>query len=101
MMDEKAEDGLEQAYADPVKHHRTLRLRQQAWLVVVILQDSGMRPDEVFPMRIESIYWDQNRIWVPVGKTDNATRFVPISERMKTCCGLSADLEAVMSSEPV
>jgi integrase len=51
---------------------------------VVILQDSGMRPDEVFPMRIENIYWDQNRIWVPEGKTDNATRFVPMSDRMKT-----------------
>ena len=44
----------------------------------------SMRPDEVFPMRIENIYWDQNRIWVPEGKTDNATRFVPMSDRMKT-----------------
>ena len=34
-------------------------------------------------MRIENIYWDQNRIWVPEGKTDNATRFVPMSDRMK------------------
>ena len=84
MIDERAEDELEQAYLDPVKHRRIKRLRQQAWLVVVILQDSGMRPDEVFPMRIENIYWDQNRIWVPEGKTDNATRFVPMSDRMKT-----------------
>lgn len=84
MMDEQAEDGLEQAYSDPVEHRRIKRLRQQAWLVVVILQDSGMRPDEVFPMRIENIHWDQNRIWVPEGKTDNATRFVPMSDRMKT-----------------
>jgi integrase len=84
MMDEQAEDGLELAYKDPIKHRRIKRLRQQAWLVVVILQDSGMRPDEVFPMRIENIYWDQNRIWVPEGKTDNATRFVPMSDRMKT-----------------
>jgi len=38
-------------YADPIKHRRIKRLRQQAWLVVVILQVSGMRPDEVFPMR--------------------------------------------------
>jgi hypothetical protein len=36
------------------------RLRQQAWLFVVFLQDTGMRSDEVFPMRIENIYWDQN-----------------------------------------
>ena len=83
MIDERVEDELEQAYLEPVEHGRIKRLRQQAWLVVVILQDSGMRPDEVFPMRIENIYWDQNRIWVPEGKTDNATRFVPMSDRMK------------------
>ena len=46
-----------------------------------------MRPDEVFPMRIENIYWDQNRIWVPEGKTDNATRFVPMNDRMKIMLG--------------
>jgi integrase len=73
MMDEQAEDGLEQAYADPIKHRRIERLRQQAWLIVVILQHSGMRPDEVFPMRIENIYWDQNRIWVP-----EARRITPL-----------------------
>jgi hypothetical protein len=28
-------------------------MREQAWLFMVILQDCGMRPDEVFPMRIE------------------------------------------------
>jgi len=84
MIDERAEDELEQAYLEPVEHRRIKRLRQQAWLVVVILQDSGMRPNEVFPMRIENIDWDQNRIWVPEGKTDNATRFVPMSDRMKT-----------------
>jgi integrase len=84
MMDEQAEDDLEQAYAEPIKHRRTKRLRQQAWLIVVILQDSGMRPDEVFPMRIENIHWKQDRIWVPEGKTDNAKRFVAMSERMKS-----------------
>jgi hypothetical protein len=56
MIDERAEDELEQAYLEPVKHCRIKRLRQEAWLVVVVLQDSGMRPDEVFPMRIENIY---------------------------------------------
>jgi hypothetical protein len=42
------------AYAEPIKHCRTRRCREQAWLVIVILQDCGMRPDEVFPMRIEN-----------------------------------------------
>lgn len=50
---------------------------------MVILQDCGMRPDEVFPMRIENIRWKQNRIWIPEGKTYNARRYVAMSERMK------------------
>jgi integrase len=58
-------------------------MREQAWLVMVILQDCGMRPDEVFPMRIENIRWNQDRIWIPEGKTDNARRYVAMSERMK------------------
>jgi integrase len=84
MIDDQAEDDLERAYAEPIKHRRTRRLREQAWLVKVILQDSGMRPDEVFPMRIENICWIQNRIWIPEGKTDNARRWVAMSERMTT-----------------
>jgi len=59
-------------------------MRDQAWLVLVILQDCGMRPDEVFPMRIENLYWEANRIWIPQGKTPKARRFVAMSERAKT-----------------
>jgi integrase len=91
MMDNRAEDALERAYTEPIKHRRTRHVRLRAWLIVVILQDSGMRPDEVFPMRVENIHWDLDRIWVPEGKTDNARRFVPMSERMrvmlKSWCG--------------
>ena len=83
MIDDQAEDELEQAYAEPIKHRQTKRMREQAWLVMIILQDCGMRPDEVFPMRIENIRWKQNRIWIPEGKTDNARRYVAMSERMK------------------
>jgi integrase len=43
-----------------------------------------MRPDEVFPMRIENLYWEANRIWIPQGKTPKARRFVAMSERAKT-----------------
>jgi len=55
---------------------------------MVILQDCWMRPDEVFPMRIEDIHWDVNRwdvnrIWIPEGKTDKARRFVAMSDRVK------------------
>jgi integrase len=84
LIDERTEDHLEQAYAEPIKHRRTRRCREQAWLVMVILQDCGMRPDEVFPMRIEHLHWDADRIWIPEGKTDKARRFVAMSERTKT-----------------
>jgi integrase len=83
MIDDQAEDGLEQAYGEPIKHRQTRRMREQAWLVMVILQDCGMRPDEVFPMRIENIRWNQDRISIPEGQTDNARRYVARSERMK------------------
>jgi integrase len=83
LIDERTEDYLEQAYAEPIKHRRTRCCREQAWLVMVILQDCGMRPDEVFPMRIENLHWDANRIWIPEGKTEKARRFVAMSERTK------------------
>ena len=84
LIDDRTEFDLEQAYRKPIIHRRTARLRQQAWLVMVILQDCGMRPDEVFPMRIENLHWDANRIWIPEGKTEKARRFVAMSERVKT-----------------
>jgi integrase len=83
LIDERTEDKLCRAYATPIKHRRTRRLRQQAWLFMVILQDCGMRPDEVFPMRIENIHWEQDRIWIPEGKTEKSRRFVPMSARVK------------------
>ena len=50
-----------------------------------------MRPDEVFPMRIEDIQWEEPSIWIPRGKTKKARRFVPMSNRMeellRTWCG--------------
>lgn len=95
LIDDRTEDQLEQAYGEPVKHRRTRRMRDQAWLVMVILQDCGMRPDEVFPMRIEDLHWDANRIWIPEGKTEKARRFVAMSERVKVMlrqwCGTRAD----------
>jgi integrase len=59
-----------------------LRVRHQAWLVTMIMQDSGMRPSEVFAIRLEDIYWATRRIWIPSGKTKRARRFVGMSERM-------------------
>jgi integrase len=87
MIDDAREAALQGAYQQPTKNAHTRRRREQAWLIMVILQDSGMRPDEVFPMRVAHIRWEENRIWIPTGKTANSTRFVGMSERMKkTLC---------------
>ncbi len=83
IISEQTEEQIEQAYAAPTNHPRTRRLREQAWVIIVIMQDSGTRPNEVFPMRIEDIDWGQHRIWIPRGKTKKARRFVPMSERME------------------
>lgn len=50
--------------------------------VLVILQDTGMRPDEVFRIRIENIDWIRQIIFNPKGKTRASRRYVPISKRM-------------------
>ena len=83
LIDDDTEDRLEGAYSEPIKNGQTRLMREQAWLFMIILQDCGMRPDEVFPMRIEDIHWDANRIWIPEGKTEKARRFVAMSDRVK------------------
>jgi integrase len=50
--------------------------------VLIIMQDTGMRPDEVFRIRVENIDWTRRLIFNPGGKTKAARRHVPISERM-------------------
>lgn len=50
--------------------------------VLIISQDTGLRPEEVFRIRVENI--DSNRLVIfnPHGKTRAARRYVPISRRM-------------------
>jgi integrase len=50
--------------------------------VLVIIQDAGMRPDEVFRIRIENIDFVGRRIFNPNGKTKASRRYVPMSQRM-------------------
>jgi len=69
---------------EPVKHPRTQRLREQLRDILIIAQDTGMRPSEILRIRIEHIDWSAKRIWNPYGKTDKARRFVGMSERMET-----------------
>lgn len=83
IIDTDTEIQLQEHMNAPTKRGRSDRRRRQAWLVMVILQDTGMRPDEVFPMEIEHIHWDKSSIWVPKGKTPKARRFVGMSARMR------------------
>jgi integrase len=57
----------------------------------MIMQDTGMRPSEVFEMRLEDLRWAERRICIPSGKTAKARRFVGMTERMhellSTWCG--------------
>jgi len=83
LIDADSESKLQQAFRGPMKHRHIRKLREQAGLFLVILQDTGMRPNEVFPMRIENIHWDEDYIWIPEGKTVNARRRVGMSDRLK------------------
>jgi len=53
---------------------------RKPWLIVITLMDTGCRPSEVFSMRIENIDWAGRRIWVPDGKTEQARRWVIMTE---------------------
>ena len=50
--------------------------------VLIIMQDTGMRPEEVFRIRVENINWSRRRIFNPHGKTRASRRQVPVSQRM-------------------
>lgn len=51
--------------------------------VFVIMQDTGMRPQDVFRLRWEYVNWQKGIVFIPYGKTKNSRRYVPMSEREK------------------
>jgi len=55
--------------------------------VLVTMQDTGLRPDEVLRMRWEHIDSLQKTVSNPTGKTERARRLLPISERVQTILG--------------
>jgi integrase len=63
--------------------------------VIIIMQDTGMRPQDVFRLRWEHVNWRKGTVFIPYGKTRNSRRYVPMSERMKN----SLLLRASCSSE--
>jgi len=50
--------------------------------VLIIAQDTGLRPEEIFRVRIENIDWNRKEIFNARGKTRASRRKVLISERM-------------------
>ncbi len=83
LIDQTTESILLEELQQPVTHPRTQRLRAQLRDILIIAQDTGMRPSEIFRIRIEHLDWTGKRIWNPYGKTDKARRFVGMSERME------------------
>jgi len=83
LIDPATESSLIQDLSVPNKHGRTRRMREQLRDFLTIAQDSGMRPSEIFRIRIQNIDFTNMRIWSPHGKTPKARRFVPMSNRMK------------------
>lgn len=49
----------------------------------LICHDSGIRPDEVIALRWDDILWNKSLIFVREGKTRKATRYVPLSDRVR------------------
>jgi len=50
--------------------------------VIVMVQDTGGRPDEIFRLRVEDIDWEHLHILNRYGKTKKSRRYLPISDRM-------------------
>lgn len=48
----------------------------------LMIQDGGMRPEEVARVRIEQINWQARVYYNASGKTPNAKRFIPLSDRV-------------------
>src|SRR5271166_3934363 len=49
---------------------------------LVIMRDMGLRPDEVFRMRLEDVHWDTRLYFNPYGKSRKARRWIPMSQRV-------------------
>lgn len=79
LIDDAAETALERELGNSPGRSK---VRYRSWLITMIMQDTGMRPSEVFEMRLENLRWAERRIWIPSGKTAKARRFVGMTERM-------------------
>jgi integrase len=55
--------------------------------VAVLILETGMRPEEVYSIRIEDVHRDRGYLFVPKGKTRFARRNVPLTEEAREIVG--------------
>ena len=51
--------------------------------ILLIMLDSGLRPDEIFRLCWENIHWDRGVIFNPRSKSWKSRRYVPLTERVE------------------
>lgn len=78
-----AENGRDVVIDSETEAKLLSHLRQPALDVFVIVQDTGLRPDEVFRMRVEQVNWSTRAYFNASGKTKGARRLVPLSQRVQ------------------
>jgi len=77
-----AKEKKREAVFTPEQQEALLKIAPQPLRDVAMLMfDTGMRPDEVFRMRAENIDWSRRLVFIPEGKTPDARRYVPMSDR--------------------
>src|SRR6516165_12063328 len=77
-------------FHEPLDSMRVITLEEQAAYlsetsqplrdIAKIMLDTGMRPEEVFRMRVENIDFKQKTIFNPFGKTKAARRIIPLTD---------------------
>ena len=77
-------------FHEPLDSMRVITLEEQAAYlsetsqplrdIAKIMLDTGMRPEEVFRMRVENIDFKQKTIFNPFGKTKAARRTIPMTD---------------------
>lgn len=79
-------------FREPIDSMRILTFEEQAVYLVAasqplrdiaeIMLDTGMRPEEVFRIRVENIDFRQKSIFNPFGKTKAARRTIPLTDNV-------------------
>ncbi len=79
-------------FREPLDSMRVLTFEEQAAYlahpsqplrdIAEIMLDTGMRPEEVFRIRVENIDFRQKTIFNPFGKTKAARRTIPLTQKV-------------------